>query len=191
MPKALQEIKNLIKSLDVDSLLKVSSKLNPEETSEFNKFLLALRQLKESILKPTDSGILTNISISGEENYTQNLNIFKEVWENSKDGMRITDKNGCTLVINPSYAALMELERDKLEGKLLNVAYSEYEKSRMLNSYLKNYNTKSIKTQAEVQLCLWNGKIKFVEISNSFLSHEEKSHLILTIFRDITDRKKA
>jgi len=65
MPKALQEIKNLIKSLDVDSLLKVSSKLNPEETSEFNKFLLALRQLKESILKPTDSGILTNISISG------------------------------------------------------------------------------------------------------------------------------
>ncbi|MHC1737096.1 MAG: response regulator [Ignavibacteriaceae bacterium] len=191
MPKALSEIKNLIKSLDIEKLLKISHKLNPEDTIEFNKFLLTLKQLREANFKPSESGILTNISLTSEESYTQNLNIFKEVWENSTDGMRITDSNGKILVTNTSFANLVEHEKEKLEGQLFTIVYNEYEKSRILEQYLLNYKGNKILNKMESRLNLWNGKIKYAEVSNSFLRHESDSYLVLSIFRDVTDRKIA
>jgi PAS domain-containing protein len=59
---------------------------------------------------------------------------------------------GRILVINPAYAELMEIPKDKLEGKLISIAYSEFEKTRILESYLNNYKNNTFKSKLETEI---------------------------------------
>jgi len=191
MPKTLSELKKVLKSLNIDKIIDDIEKLGGENDVEFLGFLRSLKQIKDTMHDSKIHGIINSPALSANEGYEQSQYIFKEVWDNSNDGMRITDNNGKILVSNPSYATLMELAKEKLEGQLLTAAYSEFEKSRILESYLHNYRTNKIKSKTEVQLSLWNGKVKYVEVSNSLLHIESEHHLVLSIFRDITARKNA
>ncbi len=191
MPGKLSEIKKLIESLDLDTLICAVEKLQPDMVASLRPVLVTLKKIKESSPKTADSGILSALALPETDSYNQNLMIFKEVWENSIDGMRITDKDGRILVINPAYAELMEIPKDKLEGKLISIAYSEFEKTRILESYLNNYKNNTFKSKLETEIYLHNGKLKFVGVSNSLLKTDSGSPLVLSIFRDITERKIA
>jgi len=51
--------------------------------------------------------------------------LFRSVWENSVDGMRLTDQNGLIIAVNSAFCRLVGMEAGALEGKPFTVVFAE------------------------------------------------------------------
>jgi PAS domain S-box-containing protein len=58
-----------------------------------------------------------------EEELKQSEEQFRLIWENSKDGMRLTDENGVVILVNPAFCELVGLKKEEIEGKTLAEIY--------------------------------------------------------------------
>jgi PAS domain S-box-containing protein len=115
---------------------------------------------------------------------------YREVWEKSADGMRIINDEGIVLHCNNAYANFIELPKSKLENETFTVAYQEEHRERILSKLKERFITSSFVMKYEAELILWNGKIKCFEVSNSVLHTLDDKKWLLSIFRDISERKQ-
>ena len=75
--------------------------------------------------------------------------LFHSVWENSVDGMRLTDENGTIVAVNEAFCKLVGLHRDELEGKPFTVIFAESEQpEQMLEEFRRRFRDRVIE-QAE------------------------------------------
>lgn len=116
-------------------------------------------------------------------------NIFKAVWENSKDGMRLTDQDGTIVLCNKSFALLFSKTREELIGKPITELYQSRFDDSVLTNYKRNFIQGNIKEFFESTSVLWNGTRIFLEISNSIIEDSKGKRYLLSIFRDISERK--
>ena len=135
-----------------------------------------------------------NIDITDRKLYEQKLREsekrFRIVWEKSTDGMRITDENGIIIMANESYCKMTGKSFSELKGKLFNVVYHESKQQAVLDAYLEKYKSGSLPQILEGDVLFWNGKHAFLEFTNTILELPEQQPWVLTIFRDITEKKK-
>jgi PAS domain S-box-containing protein len=129
------------------------------------------------------------MEISFEEKITSSDNIFKVIWEKSSDGMRLTDDNGIIVMCNDAYAEMVGKPKTDLEGSPLSAMYSPESSNHVISKYLENFRKSTFKLKCETTVELWNKKIVDFEISNSPIDDLHGKKYLLTIFRDITDRK--
>jgi sigma-B regulation protein RsbU (phosphoserine phosphatase) len=117
---------------------------------------------------------------------------FRSVWQNSSDGMRLTDELGIILAVNPSFCQIVGMRPEELVGRPFTVIYAESrEMSDMMQKYHQRLNERKIESQLERQVAFRSGRMVDVELSNSFIELEEGRRLILSIFRDVTVRIQA
>lgn len=129
--------------------------------------------------------------IKAENEISQVENTFREVWERSNDGMRLTDENGVVVLCNEAYAHMMNFAPAELEGKLFTIAYAEEIRPRVLETYQKNFANRTLRSKYETEITIWDGSVKYLEISASFIGAESANRtMILSVFRDITIRKQ-
>jgi PAS domain S-box-containing protein len=113
-----------------------------------------------------------------------------DIWENSSDGMRLTDASGVVLLVNDAYCHMVSLDRRQIEGQLYTVVYGEEDRARALASYRSRVQRGAIPSRFERQVSLWNGETRFLEVSAAVIQSTEGVR-VLTIFRDATERKVA
>jgi PAS domain S-box-containing protein len=117
---------------------------------------------------------------------------FRSVWQNSSDGMRLTDELGIMLAVNPSFCEIVGMPPEELVGRPFTVIYAESEDlAGLMQKYQKRLLDRNIGSQLERQIAFRSGKTVDVELSNSFIEMEESRCLILSIFRDVTVRREA
>jgi PAS domain S-box-containing protein len=116
-------------------------------------------------------------------------NIFKAIWENSKDGMRLTDEDGIVTLCNNAFASLFDKNKDEIIGKSIATLYKPEFQDQVLNNYIKKFQQATISEYIENALLLWNSRRVYFEISNSFIEDFHGEKYLLCIFRDIGDRK--
>ncbi len=116
--------------------------------------------------------------------------LFRTIWENSKDGMRLTDQNGKITMVNNAFCLLVERPKYELEGHLISVIYKEHTAEMVLKAYINNFTKHKICPFFESKFQLWNDKTIWLAVSNSFLSLDFENHMVLSIFRDISERKE-
>ena len=117
---------------------------------------------------------------------------FRSVWQNSFDGMRLTDELGIILAVNPSFCQIVGMRPDELVGRAFTVIYSESEDlADMMQKYQRRFAERQIGSQTERQVAFRSGRTVDLELSNSFIELEEGRCLVLSIFRDVTIRKQA
>ncbi|MDA3860870.1 MAG: PAS domain S-box protein [Melioribacteraceae bacterium] len=114
---------------------------------------------------------------------------FRSVWENSTDGMRITNEKGIAILVNDAYCKLMKKSQAEIEGNPMSVIYQEDRQADILNKHQKRFRAREIPEFLETEITLYNGTKLFLELSNTFLEIENQPTLSLSIFRDITERK--
>jgi PAS domain S-box-containing protein len=114
--------------------------------------------------------------------------LFRQVWENSFHGMRLIDQKGTIVRVNKAFCKMVELERDKLEGNLFTSIYAKSREEKLARG-LSRFAKKTVVPYTIEKFELWNGKKKWFEVSNSVLDFENGNPLILSIFRDVTERK--
>lgn len=113
------------------------------------------------------------------------------VWEEAQDGMRLTDGHGKVRRVNEAYCRLMDKGRSELENQPFTIAYSEQDRDAMMSSFLKKCSLGIIAPRLETRVILWNGKVLDLELSNSRLSLPGEPDLVLSLVRDITERRKS
>jgi len=116
-------------------------------------------------------------------------NIFKAIWENSKDGMRLTDNDGIIVLCNDSFASLFDKTKDELINRPISDLYIEDSKNNVISKYKQNFIQGMVKDYIESSAVLWNGKKLFFEISNSIIQDFDGKRFLLSIFRDTSERK--
>ncbi|MDP1678333.1 MAG: PAS domain S-box protein [Bacteroidota bacterium] len=118
---------------------------------------------------------------------------FRSVWENSVDGMRITDNKGTIIAVNDAYCKLVGAKKEAIEGQSINIVYlsSDEEDQTAIQHYKERFSTRTIVPKMEAELKLRSGNLLNVEMSNAFLETNGDKQLLLSIFRDITERKRA
>lgn len=116
---------------------------------------------------------------------------FQLVWRNSNDGMRLTDADGRIVMVNEAFCRMVEMPAEELVGQPFSVVYRVAERERLLAVGIGRFAERAIEPRLERNLVLWNGRRIWFEASNSFVEEEGRPPLLLSIFRDITDRKRA
>jgi PAS domain S-box-containing protein len=125
-----------------------------------------------------------------EEQLRSSETTFRTVWENSQDGMRLTDENGTIYLCNDSFSRMVKRSKEDLEGEPISILYPPEYSSKVLIDYKKNFEEEKVLKQQEAQIELWNSEKVYFEITNSFIWNIDKKKFLLSIFRDISQRKK-
>jgi PAS domain S-box-containing protein len=117
--------------------------------------------------------------------------LFHSIWENSVDGMRLTDSEGTIIAVNEAFCELVGLPRQELEGKPFTVIYADSQQpDRILQKYRERFRSRVIEKHIERRLTLRNGSVVTFEDTNSFVEISGQPPLLLGLFRDITGQKK-
>ena len=117
--------------------------------------------------------------------------LFRSVWENSADGMLLTDENGVIVAVNSAYGRLVGLAQEQLEGRPLTVVYAtnaDWEDA--LRRYKLNFASGIVRSNVEHQAVLHDGRQLTLEITDSYVESGGKPRLLLSLFRDITLHKR-
>jgi PAS domain S-box-containing protein len=117
--------------------------------------------------------------------------LFHSVWENSVDGMRLTDENGTIVAVNEAFCKLVGMKRAGLEGKPFTVTYAEGENlDQKLAIYKLRFQERTVETRIERKLTFRSGKTVHLEGANSYVESHGQKPLLLGLFRDITEQKR-
>ncbi len=116
---------------------------------------------------------------------------FRSVWEKSSDGMRITNEEGIVIMVNDSYCRLVEKPHDEMVGKPMSVIQEEDRQAEILLKHKERFHSRNVPGYTEKKITLWNGNVIYLELSNTFLEISNQQTLLLSVFRDITERKLA
>lgn len=127
--------------------------------------------------------------IETQQKLVSSENIFKAIWENSKDGMRLTDEDGIIVLCNKAFAQLFDKSISELLNRPISDLYYEEKEEVSIANYKQNFIRGMVNDYLESSAILWNGKKLFFEISNSMIEVAGEKRFILSIFRDISERK--
>ena len=141
--------------------------------------------------KPMGQGTIRDIRqrIETQRKLLSSENIFRAIWEKSKDGMRLTDQDGIIVLCNNAFAELFGKKIDDLINKPISTLYLEENRVNVLNKYRQNFIQGMVKDYLESSAVLWNNKRLYFEISNSIIEDAAEKRFLLSIFRDISERK--
>lgn len=117
--------------------------------------------------------------------------VFRLVWHKSTDGMRLSDGNGRIVMVNEAFCRMVEMSESDLVGRPFSDVYKAQTRERVLETGIARFADRAIEPHLARRLELWNGRTIWLEASNSFVEEAGHPTLLLSIFRDITDRKQA
>lgn len=113
------------------------------------------------------------------------------IWEGALDGMRLTDAAGTVVRANESYCRLMGLSREELEGQPMSAPYAEFRRAEILEKHCRRFRERSIPALVETAVTLADGSVRDLEVANAFVTLADEGGLVFSVFRDITQRKRA
>jgi PAS domain S-box-containing protein len=121
-------------------------------------------------------------------------NRFLSVWKSSVDGMRLTDCHGNIVAANEAFCEMIGLPFEELHNKPFTVCYAGNESAKfsdMLQKYQERFVNRSIEKIIDRQLRFWSGREAAVEVSCSFVAQDTGEPFLLSVFRDITERRQT
>jgi PAS domain S-box-containing protein len=117
--------------------------------------------------------------------------LFRSVWENSVDGMRLTDENGTIVAANQAYCRLVGLTHEQLQDRPFTVTYAaERDWEKMLQMHNELFRSGLIREKQEYQLLLHDQRSVVFEVTDSYVESGGKPRLLLTLFRDTTSHRR-
>ena len=94
---------------------------------------------------------------------------LRQVWEESRDGMRLSGPDGRVLRVNSAYCQLVNKSRDELEGSLLTAIHSAPVRAKHLETYCRRVLLRDIAGRMEQVIELWDGRTIWMDVSNSII----------------------
>jgi PAS domain S-box-containing protein len=116
---------------------------------------------------------------------------FREVWEYASDAMALSKADGTVFAANPAYFHLYGYPPEDIIGKNYSVIFPKEQRKAARELYDYIYQSSTISPSFETTIMRGDGSERFVEASYNFITHNGTRIAMISIVRDITERKKA
>ena len=128
--------------------------------------------------------------IQAEEALQNSERYFRAVWENASDAMALSTPDGIVFAANPAYFRLYGYAPEEVIGKNYAIIFPEEYRASAQELYTHIFQSPIISPSFEAMVRRANGTECFVESSYNFIIHNETRIAMISIVRDITDRKR-
>ena len=117
--------------------------------------------------------------------------LFRSVWDNSVDGMRLTDENGIVIAVNSAYCKLVGMAAAALEGQPFTIIFAASESPLdLMKQRREQFRDRITEPKSERQYTLHNGQVVTLEITHSFVEVHGRTSLQLSLFRNVTAQRR-
>jgi|GEM_PF-4824188 len=117
---------------------------------------------------------------------------FRLIWEKSPLGLRLTDSDGRIIRVNEAYCKMVKKTAAQIKGQPLSCIYAKSRQNHILESHRRRFKDKTVKRHFETELTLWGNSKTWQRVSNAYFQYgDPPRELLLGIFQDISERKKA
>lgn len=129
--------------------------------------------------------------IHAEQALRESELLFHSVWENSLDGMRLTDAEGRVFAVNEAYCRMVGMTSEELQDRSFTAIYADSEDpDGLLMQYQENFSMMRAECQTERTSHLRSGKTVRLEERNLFVERPGRPPLLFTVLRDVTTQKQ-
>ena len=115
---------------------------------------------------------------------------FRGVWENTRDAMALTDRDGRFLAINPAHTDLYGFSPEAVIGQHFSILYPEAERAEMAVANRTLFAEPVLPPTFESTIQRQDGGIRETEIRISFIEVDGVRQVMVSAIRDVTDRKQ-
>lgn len=115
---------------------------------------------------------------------------YQLVWETSADGMRMTDEDGIVSQVNDAYCRMVRKSREELVGQPFTVVFRGEFQEAVLKGYRERFRTSAMVARTAYETVMWDGRKAAFELANSLFEQPGKPALLLSVIREITERKR-
>ena len=112
------------------------------------------------------------------------------IWRKSADGIRLTDLDGKIIAVNPAFCKLFDKPEAELINQPFHILYHPNIQGEIIKEYKDDFSNNNVKPLLERKAVLWNGRKVWFEFSNSIIKSFSNDNLVLSIVRDISERKE-
>ena len=117
--------------------------------------------------------------------------LFRSVWENSVDGMSLTDEAGVIVAVNDAFCKLVGMKAPELEGQPFTIVFAASENPfEMMRQHREQFLNHATRQKIERPRTLHNGQAVTLEITDSFVEVHHRSPLMLSLFRNVTAQRR-
>jgi PAS domain S-box-containing protein len=116
---------------------------------------------------------------------------FRAIWEHSIDGMLLRDAQGIIVGVNEAFCQLVKQPREKLMNQPFSTAYTTHTPTSPLSAYKTLFAEAKILPRTTEKITLSNGEDKDVELSSCFVELGRNGRAVLSIFRDVSERRRV
>jgi len=116
---------------------------------------------------------------------------FRAVWENASDAVALSTADGIVFAANPAYFRLYGYSPEAVIGKNYAIIFPEEQRKAAQELYSYIFQSPTISPSFETSIRRADGIEHFVEASYNFITHNGKRIAMISIVRDITQRKKV
>jgi two-component system, sensor histidine kinase and response regulator len=118
--------------------------------------------------------------------------LLESVWINTSEAMRVTDSEGTITAVNDAYCRLVGMNADELIGKPFSIVYGgSVDPSVVLDKYRVRFKESAIQSEMSRKVRLRDGRDIYAETTNSFVHGSNGETFVLSIIRDVTERKRV
>jgi PAS domain S-box-containing protein len=139
----------------------------------------------------SDTGSLQRALQHAQETWQESERRFQAVWEHAPDAMAISTPDGTVIAANPAYLQLYGHCAEEVIGKNYTIIFSPEQRAWAQELYVHFFQSPTIGPPVEAAIVRAGGTERMVESRYRFLMQAGKRTAMLSIVRDITERKKT
>ena len=115
---------------------------------------------------------------------------FRTIFENSADAIRLMDRYGRIVMVNSAYCDLVETSREELLREYTAGDANLEERYSANSAFRSQFDAGTLKMPSSHVIKRRGGDDVPVEASHSFIEVGKGEKLLLSIFRDVSERKE-
>lgn len=115
---------------------------------------------------------------------------FRAVWENASDAMALSTPDGIVFAANPAYFRLYGYSPEEVIGKNYAIIFAEEHRPAAQELYTHIFQSSIISPSFETMVRRADGTERFVDSRYNFITDDGTRIAMISIVRDITDRKQ-
>lgn len=116
---------------------------------------------------------------------------FRRVFEAASDAMVLSDPDGVVVDANPAYFELYGFTAEEVIGQKFFIIFPDFQQRNAMAQYRQVFDGEQSSLIYESEIARKDGTIRSVESRVGFIMRDGKRAELLSVIRDITDRKRA
>lgn len=116
---------------------------------------------------------------------------FRAVFEQARDAMALSDPEGVVLAANDAYFQLYGYSAAEVIGHSFAIIFPEAARARAVEQYRQVFTGQVEQISYEANVKRQDGAMRIVEARTGFITRNGKRVAMLSVIRDLTERKQA